>query len=110
MYNNLEEAGSSIYDNLDEGEAHPATKQASLYLRHYKESHPETWEIFKEAITEGEGRLMEVLADSIVRYEEGDFISDRAVLGLAFSLMYSSNAMHNNAVRDALEAKEELRG
>jgi hypothetical protein len=95
------------FEELEEGESHPASLSALKYLRGIQEEQPELWKLFKKAVAGGDSRLYQVLAATIERFQSGDFMSDRELLGLAFIILYSVVKLKQREVDENPENAEE---
>jgi hypothetical protein len=90
---------------IKEGEYHPAADSAMAWLKGYMVQHPAEYLMHKEALAStalSGNRLAEICMGTIDRLANGQPVSDRYLLGLAWTIMKLSN-------HDEMEITESMR-
>jgi hypothetical protein len=91
-------------DTLNIGEPHPAAVDAMKFVgAHTIRELMELQEVFASCALTGESRLAEVCGGTVARLINGDMVSDRYLLGLAWALRDMKDADNQN------EAEQEAR-
>jgi hypothetical protein len=90
---------------IKEGEYHPAADSAMAWLKGYMVQHPIEYRWHKEALAStalSGNRLAEICMSTIERLANGEPVSDRYLLGLAWTIMKLAN-------HDEMELTESMR-
>ena len=75
-------------NELSVGEPHPAAQTAKEYIAAQGWESLAMWqEAFASAALTGENRLAEICSETLARLTKGQTVSDRYVLGLAFTIL-----------------------
>lgn len=74
--------------DLEPGEAHPAAHQALSYLSTLDPRELAVWQESFSSVAISGNRLAEVCAETLRRVQHGEPVSDRYVLGLAWTIRF----------------------
>ena len=80
--------------NVKKGEYHPAADSAMAWIKGYMVQHPAEYLMHKEALAStalSGNRLAEICMGTIDRLAKGEPVSDRYLLGLAWTIMKLAN-------------------
>jgi hypothetical protein len=86
-----------------DGECHPAADSAMAWLKGFMVQHPSEYLMHKEALASSAlagNRLAEICMSTIDRLRKGEPVSDRYLLGLAWTIM----KLHNHHEMEITES------
>ena len=93
---------------LKDGEAHPASFNALEWVKSLPVSELVTWSETFASVAMSGNRLAEVCSETLYRLMTGQPVSDRYLLGLAWSMRYAQGS--NTSGKKARRAKGEAKG